>query len=47
MGEILYEWNELGEATSHLSDGLERGELGGDARTMIGHATRIAGIPID
>ena len=35
MGEILYEWNELGEAGHHLSQGLERAELGGDVRAMI------------
>lgn len=35
MGEILYEWNELGEARSHLSQGLERAELGGDVRALI------------
>jgi LuxR family transcriptional regulator, maltose regulon positive regulatory protein len=35
MGEILYEWNELAEASKHLSQGLERAELGGDVRAMI------------
>jgi LuxR family transcriptional regulator, maltose regulon positive regulatory protein len=35
MAEILYEWNELEEAREHLSHGLERAELTGDARTMI------------
>jgi LuxR family maltose regulon positive regulatory protein len=35
MGEILYEWNELGTASDHLSRGLERSELGGDVRAMI------------
>lgn len=35
MGEILYEWNDLGEAGSHLSRGLERAELGGDVRALI------------
>lgn len=35
LGEILYEWNELGEASDCLSQGLERVELGGDARGMI------------
>ena len=35
MGEILYEWNELAEAWHHLSQGLERAELGGDVRAMI------------
>jgi LuxR family maltose regulon positive regulatory protein len=35
LGEILYEWNELEEASDHLSRGLERSELGGDVRAMI------------
>jgi LuxR family maltose regulon positive regulatory protein len=35
MGEILYEWNELGEAGDHLSQGLERAELGGNPQAMI------------
>jgi LuxR family maltose regulon positive regulatory protein len=35
MGEILYEWNELGQAREHLSQGLERAKLGGDVRAMI------------
>jgi LuxR family maltose regulon positive regulatory protein len=35
LGEILYEWNELGEASDHLSRGLERTELGGDVRALI------------
>ena len=35
MGEILYEWNELPEASVHLSQGLERAELGGDVLAMI------------
>jgi cation diffusion facilitator CzcD-associated flavoprotein CzcO len=35
MGEILYEWNELGQAGDYLSQGLERAELGGDVRAMI------------
>jgi LuxR family maltose regulon positive regulatory protein len=35
MGEILYEWNELEQASDHLSQGLERAELGGDVRAMI------------
>jgi LuxR family maltose regulon positive regulatory protein len=34
-GELMYEWNELGEAWDHLTDGLERAELGGDVRAMI------------
>lgn len=35
IGEILYEWNELGEANDYLSRGLERAELGGDVRALI------------
>jgi LuxR family transcriptional regulator, maltose regulon positive regulatory protein len=35
MGEILYEWNELTAVDEHLSEGLERAELGGDVRAMI------------
>jgi LuxR family maltose regulon positive regulatory protein len=35
LGEILYEWNELGDAGDHLSRGLERSELGGDVRAQI------------
>lgn len=35
LGEILYEWNELGQAREHLSQGLERAELGGDVRALI------------
>ena len=35
MGELLYEWNELADAWDHLSQGLERAELGGDVRAMI------------
>src|SRR5690606_10135800 len=33
--EILYEWNQLVSAREHLSQGLERAELGGDRRAMI------------
>jgi LuxR family maltose regulon positive regulatory protein len=35
MGEILYEWNELEAVNEHLSEGVERAELGGDVRAMI------------
>ncbi|HXV41518.1 MAG TPA: hypothetical protein VEC96_00515, partial [Anaerolineae bacterium] len=35
MGEILYEWNELEQASDHLAQGLERAELGGDVRAVI------------
>jgi LuxR family maltose regulon positive regulatory protein len=35
MGEILYEWNELEQASDHLSQGLSRAELGGDLRALI------------
>ncbi len=34
-GELLYEWNRLDEARSELARGLERAELGGDARALI------------
>jgi LuxR family maltose regulon positive regulatory protein len=36
MGEILYEWNHLTEAGEHVKRGLERAELGGDVRALIG-----------
>jgi len=36
MGELLYERNEIDEAATHLRHGLERAELGGDVRTLIG-----------
>jgi LuxR family maltose regulon positive regulatory protein len=35
MGELLYEWNELAQAWDHVSQGLERAELGGDVRAMM------------
>ncbi|MGH2535778.1 MAG: LuxR C-terminal-related transcriptional regulator [Candidatus Promineifilaceae bacterium] len=35
MAELLYEWNELAEAWDFLSPGLERAELGGDARARM------------
>ena len=35
MGELLYEKDDLSGAKEHLSNGLERAELGGDARTLI------------
>lgn len=35
MGEILYEWNELEQASGHFSQGIERAELGGDVQAMI------------
>lgn len=35
MGELLYERNEVVAAWEHLSRGLERAELGGDARALI------------
>lgn len=34
-GELLYEWNDLDGAGTALAHGLERAELGGDARSMI------------
>jgi LuxR family maltose regulon positive regulatory protein len=35
MGEIFYEWNELGEASGHVDSGLQRAELSGDAQAML------------
>lgn len=35
LGEVLYEWNELEEAGEHLSQGLERAELGGDVQALM------------
>jgi LuxR family maltose regulon positive regulatory protein len=35
MGEIFYEWNDLGKANDHISQGLERVELSGDAQTLL------------
>ena len=35
MGEIFYEWNELGEATAHVDPGLQRAELSGDTQAML------------
>jgi LuxR family maltose regulon positive regulatory protein len=35
MGEILYEWNDLANAWTHLTEGLERAALGGDIRTLL------------
>jgi LuxR family maltose regulon positive regulatory protein len=35
LGEIAYEWNELGRASDYLARGLERVELGGDARARL------------
>jgi len=35
LAELHYEWNELGEARQHLSEGLKRAELGGDVRSLI------------
>ena len=35
LAELAYEWNDLVEASEHLSLGLERAELGGDVRAMI------------
>ena len=35
LGELYYEWNQLAKAWEHLSQGLERAELGGDVRAMI------------
>lgn len=35
QGELLYEWNDLPNAWDHVQHGLERAELGGDARTLL------------
>jgi tetratricopeptide (TPR) repeat protein len=35
LAELLYERNELAEAGEHLSQGLERVELGGDVQALI------------
>jgi LuxR family maltose regulon positive regulatory protein len=35
LGELLYEWNDLTGARDHLSQGLQRAELGGDIRSLI------------
>ena len=35
LAELYYEWNELTKAQDHLSQGLERAELGGDVQAMI------------
>ena len=35
MGEILYEWNNLEEASDHVDQGLERAELVDDAQTLL------------
>jgi len=35
LSELLYEWNDLGEAWEHLTRGLERADLGGDVRALI------------
>lgn len=35
LSELLYEWNQLDDARSLLARGLERAELGGDAKSLI------------
>ncbi|MCG3210674.1 MAG: HTH-type transcriptional regulator MalT [Anaerolineae bacterium] len=35
LGELLYDWDELADAWEHVTQGLERAELGGDVRAMI------------
>jgi LuxR family maltose regulon positive regulatory protein len=35
LSELYYEWDQPEEAWEHLSQGLERAELGGDVRAMI------------
>jgi LuxR family maltose regulon positive regulatory protein len=38
LGEILHEWNDLAQAEAHLALGMQRAELGGDARAMVAGA---------
>lgn len=35
LGELLYEWNQPVDAWEYVTRGLERGEAGGDVRSMI------------
>jgi LuxR family maltose regulon positive regulatory protein len=35
MGELFYEWNELGQASDHVDPGLQRAELSGDVQAML------------
>ncbi len=35
LGELLYEWNKLGEATAHLEEAIERGQRGGDVKIWL------------
>src|SRR5215472_14341255 len=38
LGELLYEWNDLGAATTHLCEGIARGRQGGEMKIMVaGH----------
>lgn len=35
LAEVLYEWNRLDEATTHLEDAIERGQHGGDVKIWL------------
>ncbi|MHB8598569.1 MAG: LuxR C-terminal-related transcriptional regulator [Ktedonobacteraceae bacterium] len=35
LGELLYEWNKLDEATFHLEEAIERGQRGGDVKIWL------------
>ncbi|MEO8972686.1 MAG: LuxR C-terminal-related transcriptional regulator, partial [Ktedonobacteraceae bacterium] len=35
LGELLYEWNKLDEATIHLEEAIERGQRGGDVKIWL------------
>ncbi|HVB21577.1 MAG TPA: LuxR C-terminal-related transcriptional regulator [Ktedonobacteraceae bacterium] len=35
LGELLYEWNRLDEATSQLEEAIERGQRGGDVKIWL------------
>jgi LuxR family maltose regulon positive regulatory protein len=35
LGELLYEWNKLDEATDHLEEAIERGQHGGDVKIWL------------
>lgn len=35
LGEILYEWNRLGDARAHLERGVERAGFGGDVQAVV------------
>jgi LuxR family maltose regulon positive regulatory protein len=35
LGELLYEWNMLDDATAHLEEAIERGQRGGDVKIWL------------